>query len=52
MWLLAVAILYLPSRWFMELRSRHRVWTWLSYLLGHLVVRRTTWHQDGSAQQG
>jgi uncharacterized membrane protein len=31
-WLLAVAILYLPSRWFMELRSRHRDWTWLSYL--------------------
>lgn len=32
MWILAVAILYLPSRWFMELRSRHRDWTWLSYL--------------------
>jgi uncharacterized membrane protein len=32
MWILAVAILYLPSRWFMELRSRHRNWTWLSYL--------------------
>ena len=31
-WILAVAILYLPSRWFMELRSRHRDWTWLSYL--------------------
>ena len=31
-WLLAVAILYLPCRWFMELRSRHRDWTWLSYL--------------------
>jgi uncharacterized membrane protein len=32
MWILAVAILYLPSRWFMEFRSRHRDWTWLSYL--------------------
>jgi uncharacterized membrane protein len=32
MWLTAVAILYLPCRWFMELRSRHRDWTWLSYL--------------------
>jgi len=32
MWILAVAILYLPSRWFMEFRSRHRDWNWLSYL--------------------
>jgi uncharacterized membrane protein len=32
MWILAVAILYLPCRWFMELRSRHRDWNWLSYL--------------------
>lgn len=32
MWTLAVAILYLPCRWFMEFRSRHRDWTWLSYL--------------------
>ena len=32
MWMLAVAILYLPCRWFMELRARHRDWTWLSYL--------------------
>jgi uncharacterized membrane protein len=32
MWILAVTILYLPSRWFMEFRSRHRDWTWLSYL--------------------
>ena len=32
MWILAVAILYLPCRWFMELRSRHRDWAWLSYL--------------------
>jgi uncharacterized membrane protein len=31
-WILAVAILYLPCRWFMEFRSRHRDWTWLSYL--------------------
>ena len=31
-WILAVALLYLPSRWFMEFRSRHRDWTWLSYL--------------------
>jgi uncharacterized membrane protein len=32
MWILVVALLYLPSRWFMEFRSRHRNWTWLSYL--------------------
>lgn len=32
MWILAVAILYLPSLWFMKLRSRHRDWAWLSYL--------------------
>ena len=32
MWILVVAILYLPSRWFMELRARHRDWVWLSYL--------------------
>jgi uncharacterized membrane protein len=32
MWILAVAILYLPCRWFMEFRSRHRNWNWLSYL--------------------
>jgi hypothetical protein len=31
-WILAVAILYLPCRWFMEFRGRHRDWTWLSYL--------------------
>ena len=31
-WLLAVAILYVPCRWFMEFRARHRDWTWLSYL--------------------
>ncbi|HKV80382.1 MAG TPA: heparan-alpha-glucosaminide N-acetyltransferase domain-containing protein [Candidatus Sulfotelmatobacter sp.] len=32
MWVLAVAILYVPCRWFMEFRSRHRDWGWLSYL--------------------
>ena len=32
MWVLAVTILYLPCRWFMELRNRHRDWAWLSYL--------------------
>lgn len=31
-WILVVAILYLPCRWFMEFRSRHRDWAWLSYL--------------------
>ena len=31
-WILAVAILYLPCRWFMEFRGRHRDCTWLSYL--------------------
>jgi uncharacterized membrane protein len=31
-WILVIAILYLPCRWFMELRSRHRDWTLLSYL--------------------
>ena len=32
MWILAVAILYLPCLWFMKFRSRHRDWGWLSYL--------------------
>jgi hypothetical protein len=32
MWILAVAILYLPCRWFMGFKSRHREWSWLSYL--------------------
>lgn len=32
MWILALAILYLPCQWFMKLRTRHRDWTWLSYL--------------------
>ena len=31
-WILVVAILYVPCRWFMEFRGRHRDWTWLSYL--------------------
>jgi len=32
MWIVALAILYLPCQWFMTLRTRHRDWTWLSYL--------------------
>jgi len=32
MWILAVAILYFPCRWFMDFRARHRDWPWLSYL--------------------
>jgi uncharacterized membrane protein len=32
MWLVAVAILYLPCLWFMELRLRHRDWIWLGFL--------------------
>jgi len=32
MWILAVAILYLPCLWFMKFRSQHRDWAWLSYL--------------------
>jgi uncharacterized membrane protein len=31
-WIAAVAVLYLPCRWFMELKQRHRDWNWLSYL--------------------
>lgn len=31
-WILAVAMLYRPSLWFMQLKSRHRDWEWLSYL--------------------
>ncbi len=31
MWILAVAILYRPCLWFMEFRSQHREWGWLSY---------------------
>ena len=32
MWIVAVAILYVPCLWFMKFRSQHRDWTWLSYL--------------------
>jgi len=32
MWILAVAILYLPCLWFMQFKARHRDWNWLSYL--------------------
>ena len=32
MWMIAVVLLYLPSKWFMEFKSRHRDWNWLSYL--------------------
>ena len=32
MWILVVVILYLPCRWFMDFRGRHRDWGWLSYL--------------------
>jgi uncharacterized membrane protein len=32
MWILAVAMLYVPCQWFMKLRIRHPDWTWLSYL--------------------
>jgi uncharacterized membrane protein len=32
MWILVVALLYLPCRWFMNYKARHRNWNWLSYL--------------------
>ena len=32
MWMTAVALLYIPCRWFMEFKRRHRDWGWLSYL--------------------
>ena len=32
MWILAVAILYVPCNWFMAYRARRRDLTWLSYL--------------------
>ncbi len=31
-WILVVAMLYRPSLWFMQFKSRHRDWEWLSYL--------------------
>jgi uncharacterized membrane protein len=31
-WILTVALLYIPCQWFMKFRSRHRDWAWLSYL--------------------
>jgi len=31
-WILVLAILYLPCRWFMEFKRQHRDWAWLSYL--------------------
>lgn len=31
-WLLAVALLYLPCMWYMEFKRRHRDWAWLGYL--------------------
>jgi len=31
-WLLVVAALYVPCRWFMEYKQLHRDWNWLSYL--------------------
>ena len=32
MWVAVVALLYLPCRWFMEFKRRHKDWAWLSYL--------------------
>jgi uncharacterized membrane protein len=32
MWILAVLVLYLPCRRFMEFKKRHPDWNWLSYL--------------------
>jgi uncharacterized membrane protein len=31
-WIAVVALLYLPCRWFMEFKARHRDWSWLSYI--------------------
>ena len=32
MWVIALAILYLPCRWFMEFKRQHREQRWLSYV--------------------
>lgn len=32
MWGVAVALLYLPCRWFMNIKRQHPQWWWLSYL--------------------
>ena len=32
MWVAVVALLYLPCRWFMEFKRRHKDWAWLGYL--------------------
>jgi hypothetical protein len=32
MWALAVAILYVPCRWYAGLKLRRKDWTWLSYV--------------------
>jgi uncharacterized membrane protein len=32
MWVVVVAILYVPSRWYAGLKKRHRDWAWLGYL--------------------
>jgi hypothetical protein len=32
MWVIALAILYLPCRWFMEFKRQHRAQRWLSYV--------------------
>ena len=31
-WILVVVVLYLPCRWYMEFKRRHRDWSWLSYV--------------------
>jgi uncharacterized membrane protein len=32
MWITAVAVLYLPCRWYMNFKREHRDWNWLSYI--------------------
>jgi uncharacterized membrane protein len=32
MWIAVIALLYLPCKWFMEFKARHRDWGWLSYI--------------------